>query len=52
MDRIANHQTSTVTDVYDRHGYEDEDRRIMAAIARHVFVLVEETAPTNVVALR
>ena len=25
MDRIANHKTSTVTDVYDRHGYADED---------------------------
>jgi hypothetical protein len=36
MDRIANHRTSTVTDVYDRHGYADEDRRIMAAVARHV----------------
>ena len=52
MDRMANHRTSTVTDVYDRHGYEDEDRRIMAAIARHVASLVEETGKTNVIALR
>jgi integrase len=52
MDRIANHRTSTVTDVYDRHGYEDEDRRIMAAIARHVASLVEKTGKTNVIALR
>jgi integrase len=35
MDRIANHRISTVTDVYDRHSYADEDKRIMAAIARH-----------------
>ena len=35
MDRAANHRTSTVTDVYDRHGYA-EDRRIMAAVARPV----------------
>ena len=41
MDRIANHKTSTVTDVYDRHGYADEDKRIMAAVARHVIGLVE-----------
>ena len=27
MDRVANHRTSTVTDVYDRHGYADEDNR-------------------------
>jgi hypothetical protein len=39
MDRIANHRTST--DVYDRHGYADEDKRIMAAVARHVIGLVE-----------
>jgi integrase len=32
MDRIANHKTSTVTDVYDRHGYVDEDKRIMTTV--------------------
>jgi integrase len=52
MDRIANHKKGGVTDVYDRHGYADEDKRIMAAVARHVAALVEETAPSNVVALR
>src|SRR5262245_5037800 len=34
MDRIANYKTSTVTDVYDRHSYAKEDRRIMASVAR------------------
>ena len=43
MDRIANHKTQKVTDVYDRHGYADEDRRIMAAVARHVLGVVEGT---------
>ena len=52
MDRIANHRTSTVTDVYDRHGYADEDKRIMAAVARHVLSLVEGTGTSNVVSLR
>ena len=52
MDRIANHKTSTVTDVYDRHGYADEDKRIMAAVARHVIGLVEGTATSNVISLR
>ena len=52
MDRVANHKTSTVTDVYDRHGYADEDKRIMAAVARHVIGLVEGTATSNVVSLR
>ena len=41
-----------MTDVYDRHGYEDEDKRIMAAVARHVTGLVEEPAASNVVSLR
>ena len=49
MDRIANHRTSTVTDVYDRHGYEDEDKRIMTAVARHVVGLMEGPAASNVV---
>src|SRR4249920_2982639 len=52
MDRIANHKTSKVTDVYDRHGYEAEDKRIMAAVARHVIDLVEGAATSNVVSLR
>ena len=49
MDRIANHKTSTV-DVYDRHGYADEDKRMMAA--RHVLSLVDGTATSNVISLR
>jgi integrase len=52
MDRIANHRTSSVTDVYDRHGYEAEDKRIIAAVARHVLSLVERTTTSNIVALR
>ena len=52
MDRVANHRTSTVTDVYDRHGYADEDKRIMAAVARHVIGLVEGTETSNVISLR
>jgi hypothetical protein len=47
-----NHRTSTVTDVYDRHGYADEDKRILAAIARHVLSIVEGTGTSNVVSLR
>ena len=26
MDRVANHRTAKVTDVYDRHGHADEDQ--------------------------
>jgi hypothetical protein len=52
MDRIANHRTTSVTDVYDRWGYAEEDRRIMAAVGRHILALVEGTGTSNVVALR
>jgi hypothetical protein len=52
MDRVANHKTSKVTDVYDRHGYADEDNRIMAAIARHLIGLVEGPETSNVISLR
>jgi integrase len=52
MDRIANHKKGGVTDVYDRHSYADEDRRIMTAVARHVASLVEPTATSNIVAIR
>ena len=41
-----------VTDVYDRHGYAEEDRRIMSAVARHVLSLVEGTGTSNVISLR
>ena len=52
MDRIANHRKGGITDVYDRHSYEKEDRRIMAAVARHVLSIVEGTGTSNVVSLR
>jgi integrase len=52
MDRIANHKKGGITDVYDRHSYAEEDKRIMAAVARHILGLVEGKGSTNVVALR
>jgi integrase len=52
MDRIANHRKGGITDIYDRHSYEDEDRRIMAAVARQILSIVEGTGATNVVSLR
>jgi hypothetical protein len=38
--------------VYDRHGYAEEDGRIMSAVARHVMSLVEKSTATNIVVLR
>ena len=36
----------------DRHSYADKDKRIIAAVARHVTSIVEGKATSNVVALR
>jgi hypothetical protein len=52
MDRVANHTKGGVTDVCDRHGFEAEDRRIVAAVARQVSAIVEGAPTTNVVSLR
>jgi integrase len=51
MDRIANHKEDGVTDIYDRHGYAEEDQRIMKALARHILALAEGGDPGNVVEL-
>jgi integrase len=51
MDRIANHKEGGVTDVYDRHHYSDENRRVMDAVAAHVLSVAEgRAAADNVVA--
>ncbi|MET0719901.1 MAG: tyrosine-type recombinase/integrase, partial [Tardiphaga sp.] len=52
MDRVANHRSGGVTDVYDRHSYAEEDARIMAAVARHILHVVEGTGTGKVVSLR
>lgn len=52
MDRVANHVKGSVTNVYDRFNYFDEDKRIMAAVARHVLAIAEGVSVGNVVNLR
>ncbi len=51
MNRIQNHKEGGIASVYDRHGYAEENKRIMEAVAAHIMSLVEGT-PTadNVVA--
>ena len=51
-DRIANHKKGGVTDVYDRHSYAAEDRRIMAAVARHLLDIAEGRVTSNVRAFK
>jgi integrase len=48
MNRVTNHKEGGIADVYDRHRYQEENKKIMEAVARHILMIA---APTNVVAL-
>ena len=53
MNRIQNHREGGIADVYDRHEYSDENKRVMEAVAVHLLALAQgDTAPSNVIGLR
>jgi integrase len=52
MNRIQNHIEGGIADVYDRHEYADENKRIMEAVAAHIMALVEGRTDNKVVPLR
>jgi integrase len=41
MNRIQNHREGGIASVYDRHGYAEENKRIMEAVAAHIIRLAE-----------
>jgi integrase len=41
MNRIQNHREGGIADVYDRHRYEAENRKVMEAVADHLLRLAE-----------
>ena len=50
MNRVQNHREGGIASVYDRHGYAEENRRIMEAVASRLLMLARgDTAPSNVV---
>src|SRR5262249_28921216 len=50
MNRIQNHKEGGIGDVYDRHEYGAENKRIMDSTATHLLALTRgDTAPSNVV---
>ena len=49
MNRVTNHKEGGIADVYDRHRYQEENKRIMEAVARHIVGVAE--GRDNVVAL-
>jgi integrase len=49
MNRIQNHKEGGIADVYDRHEYAEENKRVMEAAASRLIALARgETAPSNV----
>jgi integrase len=41
MNRIQNHKEGGIADVYDRHEYADENKRVMEAVAARIVALAE-----------
>jgi integrase len=52
MNRIQNHREGGIASVYDRHGYAEETKRVMEAVAARITALVEGAAASNVVPYR
>jgi integrase len=53
MNRIQNHKEGGIASVYDRHGYAEETKRIMEAVASKIIALAEgRSAGAKVVPLR
>jgi integrase len=48
MNRIQNHKEGGIADVYDRHHYEAETKRIMEAVANRIVALAENKASSKV----
>jgi integrase len=50
MNRIQNHKEGGIADVYDRHSYENETKRVMEATAAHLLALaLRNAAPNNLI---
>ena len=45
MNRVTNHKEGGIADVYDRHQYREENRKIMESVARHIVTLAESGGP-------
>ena len=52
MDRVLNHREGGIADVYDRHNYADENKRIMEATGSHLMSLATGERPSNVAEFR
>ena len=51
MNRVQNHKEGGIGSVYDRHGYADENKRIMETVAASILSLATGETETGNVAL-
>jgi integrase len=49
MNRVTNHKEGGIADVYDRHRYQEENKKIMETVARHIVSIAENRS--NVIEL-
>jgi integrase len=53
MNRVQNHVEGGIASVYDRHGYAEENKKVMEAVAARIMALVEGgPAASNVIDLQ
>jgi integrase len=52
MNRIQNHREGGITSVYDRHGYAEENKRVMESVVDKIMMLVEGRPDEKIVPLR
>jgi integrase len=52
LNRVTNHKEGGIASVYDRHGYADENKRIMEAAAGKLMALAGRAEGENVISLR
>jgi integrase len=51
LNRVTNHREGGIADIYDRHRYSDENRKVMETVASHMLALVEGRT-ANVIPIR
>jgi integrase len=52
LNRVTNHREGGIASVYDRHGYAEENKRVMEAAAARIMSLAEGQTDEKVVPMR
>jgi integrase len=52
LNRVTNHKEGGIASVYDRHGYAEENKKVMEATAARIMALVEGRTDDKVVPMR